>query len=357
MRLSLPRRLTSRRPFEPGRSPGEVHADEVAHHEPPHLSAFVYDQGELVERDGVNVEEALALVDDDKLTWINVDGLGEFDVLEALWERFDVHPLVREDIINVTQRPKFEEYEHTDYLVVQMVQQRGTLHAEQVSIVIGEGWLLTFQETIGDVFDPVRDRLRKGKPRIRSGGSDYLAYALLDAVIDGFFPVLEHYGIHLEELEEEAIREPSGDTINAIYQLKRELLGLRRALWPLREAITAMTRTEGSELITRETRTFLRDAYDHVVRLMDMVETYRELASSLTDLYYSTLSHKMNEVMKVLTIVATIFIPLTFVAGLYGMNFENMPELGWRYGYFASLGLMGAIALAMVVMFRRRGWI
>lgn len=333
-------------------------------HEPPHITVFTYGPDGFDEREGVSVDEALEHVDPERITWINVDGLGDLATLEQLWERFGIHPLIREDTVNVTQRPKFEEYEDQDFLVLQMAQLRGDeLETEQVSAVFDEHVLLSFQETEGDVFDAVRERIRKGRPRIRNGGPDYLAYSLLDAVVDGFFPVLERYGEWIEDTEEDALEDPTEETIEAIHELKRDLLTVRRALWPLREAINQMQRAEGSPLVQRETRTYLRDVYDHVVRIMDMVETYRELTSSLADVYYNSMSHRMSEVMKVLTIVATIFIPLTFVAGVYGMNFDpqaspwNMPELGWAYGYPVTLLGMALIAIGMLVMFRRRDWI
>lgn len=350
-------------PERPGEAPGEVTEEDVEEHAPSKISVIAYGPDTFEERTDTSLDEALELVDDN-VTWINVDGLGDLDVLERLWERFDVHPLIREDIVTLGQRPKFEEYPGQDFLVLQMLQLFGhELHREQVSVVFGENVVISFQETQGDVFDAVRDRIRQGRPRMRESGPDYLSYSLLDATVDGFFPILEAYGEWIEAAEREALDEPGEDTIEKIHDLKRDLLTLRRALWPLRDAINQMQRTEGSPLVQDETRTFLRDAYDHVIRIMDMVETYRELTTSLADVYYSTLSHRTNEIMQVLTVIASIFIPLTFIAGLYGMNFDpsagpwNMPELGWAYGYPATLAVMLATALAMVWMFHRREWI
>lgn len=353
LRLPIPRH------FKPGKSPGEVVEEEVADRPQPFITVFSYGPDGLEERAGVSVDEALGMIRADHITWINVDGMGDLETLRRLWDRFRIHPLVQEDVVNLHQRPKFEEYEGHDYLVLHMVRlQEETIASEQVSICFGTDWLVSFQESQGDVFDPVRERIRKARPRLVNGGPDYLAYALLDALVDGFFPVVSSLGGRLEDLEAEILSEPEQRGIESVYALRRELLSARRALFPLREAITSMQRTtEASPLIRKETRPFLRDAYDHVVRITELVEAYRELAGQLTDLYYTSLSHRLNEVMKVLTIVATIFIPITFVAGVYGMNFANMPELDWRYGYFLALGLMATVALGMLVMFRRRGWI
>ncbi len=341
-----------------GAPPGEVTHEDVEEHDPPRIEVFTYGPEGFQEAEDVPVQQAIDKVGEDHVTWINVDGLGDLATLEALWNHFEIHPLIREDIVNLHQRPKFEEYPTQDFLALQMVRMVGqTLFTEQVSIVFGEGWIISFQESEGDVFDSVRDRIRKSRPRIISSGSDYLAYALLDALIDEFFPILETYGEWMEGVERQALSDPGEETIEEIHVLKRDFLTLRRALWPLREAITSMQRTEGSQIIKSETRTFLRDAYDHVVRVMDMVETYRELSSSVADVYYSSISHRMNEVMKVLTIVATIFIPLTFVAGVYGMNFVYMPELEWRYGYLVVLLVMLVTALGMLAYFRRKGWL
>jgi magnesium transporter len=235
------------------------------------------------------------------------------------------------------------------------------LASEQISIIFGPNYVLTLQEVPGDSFDPVRERIRHGKGRIRGRGSDYLAYALIDALTDEFFPVLEHFGERVEALEDALLERPGPATLHEIHDIKRELLALRRAAWPERELLNAMMRND-SELITADTKIYLRDCYDHVVQAMDMIETYRELASGMLDVYLSSVSNRMNEVMKVLTIIATIFIPLTFIAGIYGMNFDpdrsplNMPELRWYYGYPFSLALMAVVALALVYYFRRKGW-
>jgi magnesium transporter len=272
---------------------------------------------------------------------------------------------VLEDIVNVPQRPKVEQYENHLVIVTRMVTPREDelgFYSEQVSFVLGRHYLLTVQEEPEiDTFRPIRDRIRTGLGSIRKQGADYLAYALFDTIIDGFFPVLEDYGERIEQLEDEVVLKPTRQTVEKIYDIKRELLALRRAIWPQREAINTLIR-DGSELISHPVRVYLRDCYDHATQVMDMVETYRELTASLMDVYLSSVSNKMNEVMKVLTVISTIFIPLTFLSGLYGMNFDpqasplNMPELQWYWGYPACLTAMGTITVGLVIFFWQRGW-
>ncbi len=275
---------------------------------------------------------------------------------------FNLHGLALEDVVNVHQRPKVEEYADHAFIVTRMIQAGLPPTTEQVSMFLGEGFLLTFQERPGDCFDPVRARLRSSRGQIRDRQADYLAYALLDAVIDGYFPVLETLGERLEVLEDAVTAEPPEAEATQIHEIKRELLLLRRAVWPQREMVNALTR-ETSPYVTDQTRLYLRDCYDHTIQLMDIVETYREIATGLVDIYLSSVSTRLNEIMKVLTIIATIFIPLGFVAGLYGMNFDasaspwNMPELRWYWGYPVALGVMAAAALGMLYYFYRKGWI
>jgi magnesium transporter len=288
--------------------------------------------------------------------WVNVDGLGDTSVISQLGELFDVHRLALEDVVNVHQRAKVEPYDDHLFVIAHMIQAGEHLGTEQVSFFIGENYLLTFQERAGDCFDMVRQRIRAGRGRIRHAGASYLAYALLDALIDAYFPVLEVYGERIEALESELLTEPDAEMAGRIHAIKRDLLVLRRAIWPHREAIKTLLRDD-SPFITDETRIYLRDCYDHVIQLLDLVETYRELASGLLDIYLSSLSNRMNEVMKVLTIFAAIFIPLTFIAGLYGMNFERMPELRWSWGYPMALMVMAALTVSLLVFFRRKGWI
>jgi magnesium transporter len=268
-----------------------------------------------------------------------------------------------EDVVNVHQRAKVEEYDGHLFLVVRvLLEGEKSLVTEQVSLFLGGGVLVTFQEHRDDPFDPVRERLRKGKGRIRAAGADYLAYALLDTVVDSYFPLLESLGDRLQVLEDEILDSPGKSTVAGIYQAKRDLLLMRRSIWPLREAISALLRGE-SDHVSPDTLIYLRDCYDHVVMVLDMVESYRDMTSGLMDFYLSSVSNRMNDVMRVLTVIATIFIPLTFVAGIYGMNFNpeaspyNMPELSWRWGYPAFWGVMVSVAVGMLIFFRRKGWL
>jgi magnesium transporter len=296
------------------------------------------------------------------VTWVNVEGLGDVETLRELGELFGLHRLSLEDVVNVHQRAKVDEYPDHQFIVARMPDTGDSLGTEQVSFFLGERFLLTFQEKSGDCFDPIRDRIRGGQGRIRRSGPDYLAYALLDSVIDAYFPVLEKHGERLESIEDEILSDPDSRTISRIHQIKRDLLNLRRIMWPQRGAVNALIRGE-SGLVTQETRVHLRDCYDHTIQLMDLLESYRELGSALMDLYLSIASNRMNEVMKVLTVIATIFIPLTFIAGIYGMNFDNeaspwnMPELNWYFGYPFCMGIMAVVALALVYFFWRKKWL
>ena len=310
-------------------------------------------------------EDCSPYLDTESVSWVDVQGLGSEDILQRLGQVFGLHPLVLEDVVNVPQRPKVEEYEQQLLFIGRMVilkDDRKNFATEQVSFILGQHYLLTVQEEPKlDTFNPVRDRIRTAKGTIRTHGADYLAYTLIDTIIDGFFPVLEIYGEQLEDLEDEVVVNPTHQTLEKIYLLKRQLLTLRRAIWPQRDAINSLIR-DSSPLISQEVRVYLRDCYDHTVQVLDMVETYRELASSLMDVYLSSVGNRMNEVMKLLTVVSSIFIPLTFIAGVYGMNFNtevspwNMPELNWYWGYPACLGLMGAIAATLIFFFWKRGW-
>ncbi|MFM2062346.1 MAG: hypothetical protein RLZZ507_2016 [Cyanobacteriota bacterium] len=349
---------------QPGTPPGTIIVDENA--EQPNIILIDYNQTNLIRQQITNPEDCANYLDTTSVSWVDVQGLGNRDILERLGKVFDLHPLVLEDVMNMAERPKIEDYEDQLLIIARMVVPKGRsygFHSEQVSFVLGKHYLLTVQEEPEyDCFDGVRMRIEKNKGTIRKQGADYLAYALLDAIIDGFFPVLELYGERIEELEEEVIVKPTPQTLQQIYQIRRELLQLRRAIWPQRDAINSLIR-DSSEIISDEVRIYLRDCYDHTVQVMDMVETYRELASGLMDVYLSAVSNKMNEVMKLLTVVSSIFIPLTFVAGIYGMNFNtekspyNMPELNWYWGYPLCLGLMGVIAGGLIFFFWRRGWL
>jgi magnesium transporter len=323
------------------------------------ISVMTYGAEDLEERSDATLDDALAPARAGHIAWINVDGLHETDKLERLGEHFGLHPLVLEDIVNVTQRPKAEEYDGYLYIVLKMVrydEQDDQFHSEQVSIVLGADFVLSFQEEEGNVFEPVRERIRRGKGRIRNLGTDYLAHVLLDAVVDNYFVVLEKMNEYIEALEESVAADPSPEVLREIHRLKRNVIYLRKHARPMRDMASELLRGE-SELIHDETRPFLRDVYDHSTQVVDAVETFRDMLSGLQDLYLSSVSNRMNEVMKVLTIIATIFVPLTFVAGIYGMNFEHMPELGWRWSYPIFWVVVVAIGGSMIVFFRKKGWI
>ncbi len=310
------------------------------------------------------------------ITWLDVRGLKDERTLQAVTRFFDIHPLAAADVVNAPQRPKTESYGNHLLMIAHMAQLRTgsagepELNMEQVGLVLGRGWVVTFQESAvdGDVLEPVRQRIRNGRGKIRHSPADYLAYALLDAVVDGYYPALEGLGIYLEELEIQTLERPVPQTGRQIHALKRTLLLLRRGIWPEREALSALMRDlddddDSQALVGPTTRVFLRDVYDHVVQVVDMIETYREFAASLMDVYLSSVNNRMNEVVKVLTIISTIFLPLSFIAGVYGMNFDpdaspwNMPELKWVYGYPFAIGLMVVVAAGMLLAFRYFGWI
>ena len=292
------------------------------------------------------------------MCWVDVQGLGDEGVLRRLAEIFSIHPLALEDAVNAPQRPKTEAYEGQQLILTRMARllDDGRLDVEQVSLFLGAGWLLTLQERQGDVFDPVRARLRAAKGMIRTSGADYLAYALVDTIVDGFYPVIESLGDQLVDLEDAVLANPTRDALRDIYTIKRELLALRRAAWPQREMLAMLLR-DGSPYLSQAVALFLRDTLDHTVQVVDVTESYRELAGNLMDLHLSTTSNRTNDVMKVLTIMASIFIPLTFIAGVYGMNFDAMPELHARWAYPAVLATMVVVAVGMLIYFRRRGWL
>jgi magnesium transporter len=343
----------------PGTAPLQI---DTAH---PQIVLFDYNDQDIVRRDIEQIEDCVPYLDSGLATWVDVRGLGNEETWLQLKNVFNLHPTAVEDIVHVPQRPHVEEFDNQLVIIARMVtlqdDHRGFI-GEQISFVLGENYLLTVQEEpYYDCLEFVRQRLHTDKSQIRKEGLDYLMYALLDSIIDGFFPILEMYGELIESLEEEVVTSPSPQTLATIYGIKRELLILRRAIWPQRDVISTLIR-DRNELISDEVRIYLRDCYDHAVQVLDIVETYRELASSLTDIYLSFVSNRMNEVMKLLTIVSSIFIPLTFIAGVYGMNFNtqaspyNMPELNWYWGYVATLGVMLIIAIVMVIFFWRRGW-
>lgn len=323
------------------------------------ITVIDYDETDLQEKEVSKIDECYPFKDKPSITWINIDGIHDVEIIERIGKNYGIHPLLLEDILNTEQRPKIEDFEDYLFLILKMLsfdEKQREIKIEQVSLVIGPNYVLSFQEREGDVFDPVRDRIRRAKGRIRKMGADYLAYSLLDAVVDGYFLILEKVGDKIEELEETLISQPDMATLQAIHFLKREMIFLRRSVWPLREVISGLSRKE-STLIKESTEIFLRDVYDHTIQVIDTIETYRDMISGMLDTYLSSISNRMNEVMKVLTIFAAIFIPLTFVAGIYGMNFSYMPELGWKWGYFVILTVMAAIVIAMLIYFRNKKWL
>lgn len=323
------------------------------------LELFRYNKDMLEEKKLENPRQCFSEKDFKGVYWVNISGIHDIPIIESIGSVFNIHPLVQEDILNTFHRPKFEESEEYLFLVLKMlVYDPGAkdIISEQVSFVLGSNFLVTFQEQEGDVFNPVRERLRKALGRIRKMGPDFLLYTLMDAVVDNYFLVLEAIGEELEIQEDQLLLNPTPGVLQNVHKLKREMIFLRKAVWPLRELINGIQKT-GSKLIKNNTQIYLRDIYDHTIQVIDTVETYRDMVSGLQDLYLSSVSNKMNEVMKVLTIIATIFIPLTFIAGVYGMNFKFMPELKWKIGYFLIWGIMVVIALVMVLYFKRKKWL
>jgi len=359
-RLSLPHP-------PPGASPGTL---LIADGPAPRIFVIDYGGDRAEEKELASIDDVIPYLVDDhpSVTWIDVRGIHDRKSFERLGEIFKVHPLALEDVVNVPQRPHTDEYADQQVVIARMIQlgEGASVYTEQLGIVFGDGWVLTVQEEADqDCLDCVRARIRAGRGNIRKLGADYLAYAILDAVVDGFFPVLEVFGERLEALEVAAADAHRGMS-RQIHDVKREMLTIRRAIWPLRDVVNALLRGE-SKHFAGETRLYLRDTYDHTVQVMDMVETYREVAGGLMDLYLSGVSNRMNEVMKVLTVISTIFMPMTFVAGVYGMNFDrgdandprpfNMPELYWQYGYVFSLVLMVTSVIALLIYYWRKGWI
>ncbi|MBN1885314.1 MAG: magnesium/cobalt transporter CorA [Candidatus Krumholzibacteriota bacterium] len=350
-------RLVRKRPRKAGLPPGTIVPHE-AREEKPRITIIDYDAEHLEEREVERVEECFPFRETPSVTWVNIDGVHDVELLTKLGDRFGIHPLVLEDLASTGQRPKLEVFDNLLFIVLRMlsVDGGGELDGEQVSLLVGENFIISFQERPGDVFEPVRDRLRTSRGRIRRVGPDYLAYALIDIIVDNYFTILEVAGDRIEDLDEAMVEEPSMHELATIRTLKKEMIFLRKSIWPLREVVSGLERSE-SPLVHESTVVYLRDVYDHTVQVIDTVESLRDMTAGLLDLYLSSVSNRMNEVMKVLTIIATIFIPLTFIAGIYGMNFERMPELKLAWGYPAALGAMLVVGVVMIVYFRRRHWL
>jgi len=323
------------------------------------IETFDYNTNFCEEKELKNINEAIKYKNSNTITWLNLNGLNHIKEIETLGKHFNLHPLVLEDIVNTSQRPKIDDYDDYIFLVIKMMYYNDNeeIVSEQVSFILGEDYVLTFQEAEGDVFDSLRERLRQAKGRIRSLGADYLLYALIDSLVDHYYAIIETMGNKIEELEDELFEGATKDQITTqIQTLKREILKIRRAIFPLREIINRIEKTE-SKLIDQTTQRYFSDVYDHVIQVTENIDIYREMIWSLMDMYMTTISNRMNEVMKVLTIIATIFIPLTFIAGIYGMNFENMPELHTKYGYHIVWAVMIVTFAGMMYYFKRKKWL
>lgn len=340
-----------------GAPPGTIiyHGEERS--EKIRLTLIEFNEKEFSEREFFDVSECINNVNPTMVQWINVDGIHDVTIIEKIGKHFNIHPLTLEDIVNTTQRAKFEDYDNYVVSIMKMIYYNGKLDSEQLSVVLMEGMVISFQEAQGgDAFDLIRMRIRQGKGRVRRMGADYLAYALIDAVVDCYFTILEKIGDNIEILEEELINDPSKETMRHLHHMKREMIFVRKAVWPMRELINNMERSE-TELIKPTTDIYLRDVHDHTIRVIDTVETYRDLLSGMMDIYLSSVSNRMNEVMKVLTIITTIFVPVTFIAGVYGMNFDYMPELHSKWGYPLTWAVMLTVMISLIFYFRRKKWL
>lgn len=326
------------------------------------LTLIQYCEGDYQEKDLKTVEDvlsALSVANPETITWLDIGGIHDLELIQQVGGFFQLHPLLLEDVVNTEQRPKEDDYGDYLYVVAKMLYCGSvpqTIKVEQISLVLGRNFVLSFQENGGDVFSAIRERLRTGKGRTRKLGADYLLYSLLDAIVDNYFTVLEVLGEKIEQEEDKVLADPDAKTLSNMYALRRDLLFVRRAVWPLREVVNSLARGE-SRFIADSTKTYLKDVYDHTVQIIDTVEISREMIAGMLDIYLSNVSNRMTAVMKVLTIIATIFMPLTFIAGVYGMNFEHMPELRWQWGYPIILLVMAVIGISMIRIFRKKRWL
>ena len=353
-------KLFKNRSKKTGLSPGTlVHIGEKKV-EKVKIYLIDYDENHFDEKEIKIPEDCFIYKDKPSTTWINIEGIHETNIVEKIGNGFDVHSLALEDILNTDQRPKVEDFDNNIFIVLKMLSYNdltGEVITEQVSLILGSNFVISFQEGIeGDVFNPIRERIRGNKGRIRKMGADYLLYRLSDAIVDNYFIILEKIGEKIEALEVELLKNITPETMHKIHHLKRELIFLRKSVWPLREIVGWLLR-EDTVLIKQPTKIFLRDIYDHTIQVMDSIETFRDMLSSMLDIYLSNINNKINTVMKFLTIIATLFMPATFIVGIYGMNFKYMPELDWKWGYPAVLILMLAIAISMIIYFKKKKWI
>jgi magnesium transporter len=351
-------KLFKKRSDRAGLPPGTLMPVSEKKAEKTRISVFHYDK-DLFEEKEIQKEDLSTYKDSSGIAWININGLAQTEVLESIGNLFDIHSLVLEDILNTHQRPKVEDHDQYIFIVLKMIsysQKTLDIESEQVSFIIKKGLVISFQEREGAVFDAIRNRIRTGKGRIRKMDSDYLAYALMDAIIDNYFLIMEQIGNHIESLEDEIVSKTDTDTSVKIHDIRRKVILLRRSIWPLREVINSLLHTE-SGLIKKTTLPFIRDLHDHTIQVIEALETFRDILSGLLDIHLSSVSNKMNEVMKVLTIIATLFIPLSFIAGVYGMNFKYMPELELPWAYPAVLGVMAAVIVGFLGYFKYRKWI
>lgn len=349
-----------KRKTQVGAAPGSIIYTGEAKDQKVRIRLIDYNPSSVSEEELANLEDCFPYRDTSTVSWINIDGVHDTRTLETLGKHFAIHPLTLEDMANTQQRPKLEEYDNYLFVVLKMIsydESREELDVEQVSLLLSNNWLFSFQENIaGDVFEPVRERIRLARGRIRKSQSDYLLYALIDAIVDHYFLVLEKLGDRIEILEDTLIANPKPSDLEKLYKLKGQIYFLRRAIWPLREVVGTLGKKDNG-LLQETTLIYMRDVYDHTVQVIDNVEMMRDILSELLDIYLSSVSYRMNAIMKVLTIITTIFMPLSFIAGIYGMNFEHMPELKWVYGYPAVIGLMAFVTIVMLAAFRRAKWI
>ena len=352
-------RLYKRHLSPPGQAPGTLSYDRTPAVDKVSIRIMDYGPDACAVRTTANVEDTFRLRDSETVSWIDIEGLHDTEMLSRFGAHFGLHPLVLEDILNTHQRPKLEEYDDYLYLVVRMLAPGSNgqeMHSEQVSIILSHRFVVTFQEIPGDVFDPVRKRIDQGKGRVRRLGPDYLVYTLIDSIVDNYFLVLEKIAERIEEVEDSITRAPQPGDLGRVHQLRRELVYMRRNVWPLRDVVTALERAE-TELVSDDARVYVRDLHDHVIQVVESMENFRDVLASLQDLYLSSIGQRTNDVIRVLTVISTIFVPLTFLAGVYGMNFEFLPELHWRWGYLAFWGVSIALVIALIGFLRSRHWL